>query len=129
MAKIPDKDTYVEFWRPRIGVRSARCMWWSKMVIAVAPIVVSVAFIIVFVSVKLNFRFALALAWILGTTTILFVLTAGASILMSYRSAGKLLGMKVNAKSFPPVDDSSYRRWCHEHGLAPFQASKTQDRS
>lgn len=126
MGKVPDRETYLNFWGPRIGRVSAKYMWWSKMVIAVTPLVVVGGFIFIFGSVKLDFRFALALAWIVGSIGILFVSTALPAILLSYRSASKALRIKVSGKSFPPVDESDYRRWCREYGLAPHSIRATQ---
>jgi hypothetical protein len=126
MRKVPAKRTYVYFWETRIGRTSAIRMWWSKMVVAVAPRLVLVEFIIVLASVKLDFGFALAIAWILGTVTVLFLSTGVIAVLVSYRSASKLLGIRVNSKTFPPVDVSAYRAWCDRNGLVPFGALKSQ---
>jgi hypothetical protein len=112
MPKAPDKDTYIDFWDPRIGHKSASYMWWSKMVVASAPKVVLADVVLVLLAVKLNFSFALSLAWIMGTAGVGFLLTSLVAALMSHRSASKLLRIKVNSKTFPPVDDSSYWTWC-----------------
>jgi hypothetical protein len=100
-------------------------MWWSKLVIATAPAVVIGDAVLVIGSVKLNFAFALTLAWIVGVAGMTYLISALVAVLMSYRFASTTLGITINGKTFPPVDSASYRAWCAPHSLVPEGAMRS----
>jgi len=118
--KIPDRTTYTDFWRKRIGRPAAKYMWWSRMVIAVVPLMAVIFIGLTWLAVKAQSEYATALGWILGVPSMIFAVSAIVAHIWSRRLASRSLGIKISSKSFPPIEDESYLRWCRDRGLKPF---------
>ena len=124
--RLPDHGRVVEFWKPRVGRRSAELIWRSRWVSALIPYVAALNVIGVFLAVRSHSSVTVAVEWILGLFSVLFAASALVFTFMSLRAASRELGVRL--RGFPPMGELAYGQWCRDRGLQPYSVGSIQNK-